>query len=287
MVSIRIVDPNDPTYQEFLPKDKENALVFAAFDDTLPVGFMISYVYEGIKEAIITSFQVNPGHQNQGIGRDLMCHLIDHLKKLGLHLIHYQFNECPAIEKLLAKTGWEPPVLLMRRYFFDEHSFLNKASLPEWYFSPLPGLPDDFSLFLWSSASSDELETAKDWVRANPEINQYSPFDDRYPFDAKTSLGLRYKGKLAGWMINHRLKPKLLRYTGFYVIPEVRGIGPAVSMLKESIRLHIEDDVSTVGMMEINFKQSSPRWIEFIEKRLEPFTSHKEDMRYAFHYLKS
>lgn len=286
MVLIRPVDLYDPSFQEFLPKDKENALVFAAFEKDQPVGWIITYVYSGIKEALLTSLIVDPGHQNKGIGSKLMLHLIEHLKALGLRILNFQYSECPHLEKMLKQTGFEPSVLLMRRYFFDQSSFLNESSLPDWYFSPLPKLPQDFSLFLWSEALPKEIETAKDWVRANPQINQYSPFDDQYPFDPITSLGLRYKGELAGWMINHRLKPKLLRYTGFYVIPEVRGIGPAVCMLKESIRRHIEDDVDTVGMMEINFKLSPSRWIQFIEKRLVPFTSRKEDMRYAFHYLK-
>lgn len=286
MVDVRPVDLNDPDLQKFLPKDKENALVFAAFEEDVPIGWIITYIYPTMKEALMTSLEVIPGHQNKGIGSKLMRHLIEHLKSLEFRILNFQYNDCPYMEKMLQQTGWEPTTLLMRRYFFDESSFLNESALPDWYFSPLPKLSQDFSLFLWSEALPKEIETAKDWAKSNPPIQQYSPFDDEHPFDPITSLGLRYKGELAGWMVTHRLKPQLLRYTGFYVVPEVRGIGPAVCMLKESIRRHIENDVHTVGMMEINFKLAPSRWIQFIEKRLEPFTSRHEDMRYAFHYLK-
>lgn len=281
MVIIRQVDLNDPDLQKLLPKDKKHALVFAAFEDNIPAGWITTYAYPAIKEALLTSLKIIPGQQNKGIGLQLMRHLLDHLKGLGFRLLNFQYDACPIMEKLLKKTGWEPSTLLMRRYFLHHKTFT-----PEWFLSNLPILPEDYSLFLWKEALSEEIETVKDWAKSNPQIEQYSPFDAEHPFDPTTSLGLRYKDKLVGWMVNHRLNPKLLRYSAFYVVPEVRGLGPSIHMLKESIRLHLADELEMEGMMEINFKLSPNRWIQFIEKRLAPYAVRIEDMRYAFHYLK-
>ena len=281
MVHIHPVDLNDPHLQKLLPEDKKHALVFAAFEDNIPVGWITSYAYPTIKEALLTSLTVTPGHQNKGIGRQLMHHLIEHLKSLEFRLLNFQYDACPIMEKLLKNTGWEPSTLLMRRYFLHHQTFT-----PEWFHSSAPTLPEDYSLFLWTEALPEEIETVRDWAKSNPQIEQYSPFDSKHPFDPVTSLGLRYKGKLVGWMVNHRINPNLLRYSAFYVVPEVRGLGPSICMLKESIRLHLADKLEMEGMMEINFKLSPNRWIQFIEKRLAPYAVRIEDMRYAFHYLK-
>lgn len=281
MVLIRQVDLNDPDLQKILPKDKKDALVFAAFDSNVPVGSITTYVYPAIKQALLTSLEVLPGHQRQGIGLKLVQHLVDHLKNLEFRLLNFQFMECPKLEKILKKTGWEPSTLLMRRYFLEHKTFT-----PDWYFSSEPTLPKDFSLFLWKFARPKDIEIAKTWERQNPQMSQYSPFDDKHRFDPATSLGLRYKGKLVGWMVNHRLNPKLLRYSAFFVLPEIRGIGPAVCLLKESIRLHLADTLDMEGMMEINYKLSPPRWLRFIENRLAPYAFRHEDMHYAFHNLK-
>ncbi len=281
MVVIRQVDLNDKDLQEILPKDKTNALVFAAFEKDLPVGWITTYIYPAIKEGLLTSLEVAPGHQGKGIGLKLMQHLIDHLKGLEFRLLNFQFLDCPKLESILKKTGWEPSTLLTRRYFLHHTTFT-----PDWFLSPSQKLPPGFALFLWKNARPQELELAKTWLKNNLEMDQYSPFDPAHPFDPATSLGLTYKGKLAGWMINHRLNPKLLRYTAFYVVPDVRGIGPSVLMLKDSIKRHLADNLEMEGMMEINFKYSPPQWIRFIEKRLAPYARRTEDMRYAYHLLK-
>lgn len=280
MVLIRSVNLSDPDLQKILPKDKKNALVFATFEGDQPTGWITTYTYPAIKEALLTSLEIAPGHQNKGLGTSLMRHLIEHLKGLEFRLLNFQYNKCPYLEAMLQKTGWEPSILLMRRYFLHHSTFT-----PEWFLSEEPSLSEDYTLFLWKDAHLSEIKTAKEWEKTNPHLQMYSPFDDKIPFDSPTSLGLRYKGNLAGWMINHRLNPGLLRYSAFYVIPEVRGLGPSICMLKESIRLHLADTLDMEGMMEINFKISPNRWIQFIEKRLAPYAIRTEDMRYAFHYL--
>lgn len=262
--------------------DEPNSLTFAAFIDDQPVGFITALIYPGIREALLICIQVLPDHQKSRLGTQLMNQLISHLKSLNFLLLNFKFDANVAITHLLNKTGWETPQLLTRRYYFDQYSFQ-----PEWYFSAFPLLPKDFSIFPWDEATAQEIELAKSWLENSPHESHYFPFSEtRYPFDKITSLGLRHQSKLAGWMINHRLNPKLLRYSAFYVLPEIRCGGAAFCMLRESIRRHLKDQIDVEGLVEINYKLSDPSWIRFVKQRLAPYASRTEDTFYAFHFLK-
>lgn len=273
----RLIYPK--TYDLFEANDREKALSFVAFVDDEPIGLIACFAYTHAKEALLSSFFVLLKFQNQGIGTHLMGHLLSTLKEQGVHLLYFNYPApAPNLESILATTGWKNPGLLTRRYFYDQYSFH-----PDWFFSPFPLLPDEYTLFHWSDVEPEELEMAKRWEQSNPQLSLYSFNDSKFPLDSLTSLGLRKNGKLAGWMINHRLEPKLLRYSSFYLLPEIRGLGPGIYLLKESIRLHFKNEIDLVGMMEINFKHSQNSWIRFIQKRLAPFAYKTEDVKYAYY----
>lgn len=259
----------------------ETALTFGAFDGSHLLGTVSCYLFLGANEALLKCLQVTPERRHQGIGAKLMEHLLSYLKSLEVRILTFQYNayeeSAPFLEKILKKTGFAPPQILMRRYFLDQYSFH-----PDWYFSPFPLLPTDCTLFPWSEATPEETEIAKSWVRNNPALFQISPFDNPHPIDPISSLGLRCQGKLAGWMINHLVTPKLLRYSAFYVTPEIRGLGPALCLLRESIRRHLQNQIDLEACMEINFKHSSSSWLRFIKTRLAPFASHHEDVKYVW-----
>jgi hypothetical protein len=91
------------------------------------------------------------------------------------------------------------------------------------------------------------------------------------PIEHLNSLGLRYHDELAGWMITHREEAQVIRYSGLYVHPEIRGLGPALYLLKEAIHRHVEREPETLGLMEINQRFAPRNWLHFVEKRLKPF----------------
>lgn len=283
-ITICQIQPNDFTPEicasfeaHILPND--NPIAFTALINSIPVGWITSFAFIGAKESLVKCLQVYPEAQNKGVGTALMNHLINHLRGLGIQFLHFQYktNEKSTqfIEKLLIKTNWQPSELLFRRYYLDHKTFH-----PEWYFSPFPVLPNECSLLPFSEILPEELDQIKSWSEQNPEI--YRPFDPKFPIDELTSLALRHEGKIAGWIVNHRLNPKLLRYSSFYVIPQIRGLGPAFSMLRESIRLHLKNEIDVEGSMEINFKLAKGSWLRFIQTRLAPYASRTEDTNYTW-----
>ena len=271
----RLVDSK--TYDLFDEKDK-SILSLVAFKGNEPIGLISCFAYKNAREALLSNFFVHPKDRSQGIGTQLMRKFLDTLKDYGIRLFYFNYpSSTPYLERILKNTGWEKPELLMRRYFLDQYSFH-----PDWFFSPYPLLSDEFTVFPWSEVTEEELKLAKRWEETNVQFSLYSINDTPHPVDSLTSLGLRKNGKLAGWLINHRLEPKLLRYSAFYLIPEIRGKGPSIYLLKESIRLHFKNEIDLIGMMEINFKFSQSSWIHFVQKRLAPWAYKTEDVNYAY-----
>lgn len=258
--------------------EDEKVLAIGAFIDEQAVGLITCFAYSHAKEALLASFYVDLPYRNQSIGTKLMNHLLATLKEREIKLLYFHYSTPnPTLERILNKSGWKEPRLLTRRYFLDQYSFH-----PDWYFSPYPLLPSEFSLFPWSEAKPEEEELAK---RLEQHNLQTTIVDSKFPIDTLTSLGLRRKDQLAGWIVNHRLEPKLLRYSAFYLLPEIRGVGPGIYLLKESIRQHLKNEIDLVGMMEINFKFASPSWIRFIKNRLAPYAFKIEDTNYAYNDL--
>jgi GNAT superfamily N-acetyltransferase len=257
-------------------------VAFAAFINSELIGLIHSSVFPNIQHASIVFFLVDPAHRNRGIGSRLMAALLEHLKSLNIKVVRISYidnnNSIPALEKILQKTGWAtPPKILLRSFFLDQYSFH-----PDWFFSPFPALPQDYSLFLWKDATPEDLQQAKEWEGGNPLIALYSPFNTKYPIADMNSLGIRYKGHIVGWMIVQRVNPKLIIYSGLFIIPEHRGIGPSICLLKEAIRRHLNREIDTVAIVEINEEVSPSYWNRFIEKRLAPFAFQVETLFLAY-----
>lgn len=253
-------------------------IAFAAFENSAAIGLIAAFVYPINKEGFIASFFVNPSHRGKGIGFELMQKILTHFKEMEIKLLQINYSdkyETKAfLEKILQKTGWVfPPKVLLRRYYLDQYSFH-----PDWYFSPFPTLPKDCNLFSWKDASKEDLEQAKAWEKANPLLSLYSPFNLKHPLSEINSLGIHWKGILAGWMIVQRPDPKHLLYSGLFVIPELRGLGPSICLLKEAIRRHLSKEIETVGIVEINTAISPAYWNRFIKKRLAPFAFQVESI---------
>lgn len=270
------------TFDIFAEKAPHGSQVaFAAYADHQPIGLITCFTFIEIKDSLIVSFAVSPSFQKKGVGLLLMRNLLEHLKTLGIKIVQFTYNTwevtTPAIESILSKTGWQPSELYIRRYFFDQHSFH-----PAWYFSPFPLLPHAYEIFRWEEIKPQEIKQIENWINQNKSLENVSPFRGKLPYEPLNSLGLRHKGEIAGWMITHRVEPKIIRYSALYTHPEIRGLGPAICLLKESLRWHISNEITTLGLMEINVQSSPFYWQHFIQKRLAPVACKTQDVKKSY-----
>ncbi len=140
-----------------------------------------------------------------------------------------------AAEALLKKEGWDgfSRVALMCRFVGS-----GKVLKAPWL--RRLRVPAAFELFPWSELRSSERAAIEDGYRAGKLPCNLYPFHGEPWLEPGNSLGLRYKGEVVAWQVNHRPLPRLLRYTYTWVREDLRGLGIAAALVAESIRRHLD-----------------------------------------------
>jgi GNAT superfamily N-acetyltransferase len=277
MVEIRTLSLHNLTPEEraLLPSHQyETAhgsiLALAAYDQAKPVAILVAFYYPRLKSSKLKRLFVLPAFRNQGIAKALADAALKWLKEQSITHLEMRFeSENPsfdAIQSLLKKFHCTDPRPIMIRYFFDPLVFT-----PDWLTNP-PALPHGQELFLWSERTSEEQKQVERWVKANPLIEYLNPLDEELPYEPLTSVGLRDKSGLIGWMATHVADTRLLCYRAFYIHSEHRGLGSAVALLAKSIRLHAAKLPQYAGLAEIQQQNTSSFWKKFVKKRLLPFS---------------
>lgn len=237
-----------------------------AFKNDRPIGTLIAAYFPDIRQGLIRHFYVLPEERQQGVGTQLMVKLLEHLKTQKTKYLEINFNAAsptsPDLESILKKSGWRPPKILTKRYFFDLHIFN-----PPWLNHP-PKLKTDEEIFLLKDRTPEEDQLLRRWDRENPLIHILSPFESNYELEPLNSLGLRYKGELIGWIATHRVEPDIIRYSSIYIHSEHRGSGSAIALLAASIAIHKKKEPDIQGLTEINQTTAPLYWKRFVEKRL-------------------
>ncbi len=224
------------------------------------------------------TFFIDPAHMQAHHFQEITEELTRELGKLHCKLIGFTFNAAypiaPAFEKVLKTQGWEGPDLFMLRYHFvgDDFkpSWLKRAKRKPY----LAG----YDPFPWKELTSEEREELKNLQEniAFPEtVLPFNEYED--PVDPLNSLGLRFEGKVVGWMLTHRIKPDTIRYSSLYIFPEHQSRGMAIKLLADSITLQQQAHV-TFALLELNVERERVElsWFQFVEKRIAPFAFLKE-----------
>jgi GNAT superfamily N-acetyltransferase len=192
------------------------------------------------------SLFVRHDRRGQGIGTRLVGALEESLQHSG-HLVVdtvYMTGRptTAAVERILEKCGWGNPVTRALSVRFTPQ----EASRTPWF--KRVALPSaDYEIFSWTELQPQERgllksshETAP-WIARGLEPWQH----DYYGFDPISSLGLRYRGAVIGWVINHRLSADCVRFTCSFIRADLRRRGRILPLYTESIQR-----VSQAGIRE-------------------------------------
>ena len=85
----------------------------------------------------------------------------------------------------------------------------------------------------------------------------------------QTSVVLRDRGEVAGWMLHHILGPGLIRYSSLWIRPDLIGRGFGISLGIESIRRHLAVSDRTHKVVFLVAQGNDPMH-RFIARRLQP-----------------
>jgi len=213
-------------------------LAIAAFGGEVPLGLVLAEVpFEPGRPAEMLSLFVAPGWRNHGIGTRLVAALEDALALESCARVTAVYTtgkpSIAALERVLEKRGWTPPETrtVVVRFTPEE------AAQTEW-FGRITLPPDQFEIFPWAELTADErlamrrTHEARAWIAPGLEPWRH----DVYGFDPVSSLGLRYRGDVVGWVINHRLEPDVVRFTCSFVRGDLSRRGRILPLYTESIR---------------------------------------------------
>ncbi len=199
----------------------------------------------------IISFYLEPGYRNKGTGQELLNKTEQILSQKGYEEVRTYFwsswESSESTKHILKKQGWSEPEKLMHVFRTDTARI---GSVP-WRKNIL--LPDGYEITPWSWVSPDEKKTImdeQDFMPYYPE--SFSPFYHEDQLAYYTSLALRYKGKVVGWMLSYWNSPTTIEYNNVFIRKEFRlGIKIPLEMIRiaslKQIEQNIPDIIWSVG----------------------------------------
>lgn len=213
-----------------------NQIVLGAFFLGQPVG--VAVIDRNRQTAGLTDLYVLPDYRRVGIGSALLGAVEEEARKAGVRELQalYRANEhTPAFAGLLAAQGWETPRVQSRVFWtscsagYDEWSQRYRFRPP---YEPVP----------WTEITPAERQV----ITRRGEDGWYPPNLDPFQrppdaWDAETSLGLRYKGEVVGWLLVLREAPDQIRVEIMFVDPPLQRLGRGILLICEMIRRYCHD----------------------------------------------
>jgi GNAT superfamily N-acetyltransferase len=211
-------------------------VALAASRFTAPAGFVDARVAGGDDVARVRTLFVASAQRNRGIGTLLVRAIEERLRAAGCTAVEIVFARSDGaalpLDRVLDKCGW--PLARKRSDVFridDPHPVLDER----WMHIPLPSY---FEIVPWTAVTTQELDGIREAAHVLSSHADYiSPFIE--DTDAPSSLALRYRGMIAGWMVNRRPRDDLIVFDRFYVHPRCRALRGGIPLLAESIRRYI------------------------------------------------
>jgi GNAT superfamily N-acetyltransferase/predicted GNAT family acetyltransferase len=274
-----------PSYRHFLTLDRAprhpdqgDTRVVAPFGvgatlDGQPVGLALCEVGSDNRWPEVLSVFVRQDLRNQGIGTQLLGRLGDELARRGgtrLEAVYMTGKPgIEAMERVLAKCGWEAPVARTISVRFS----LQEASTTPWFGRiSLPNPP--FEIFSWSELTENEREylkssdAAEKWIATGLEPWRH----DAYGYEPISSVGLRYHGQVVGWVINHRVGDDVVRFTCSFMRADLSKRGRILPLYTESLSRLREAGVRmcslvtpvSYGPMVDFLKRRCAAWVSFV-----------------------
>lgn len=208
----------------------------AAEREGLPAGLALADHAPGEREATLLSISVAPALRRKGIGSLLLQTIADVARSEGLDRLQATWMagnaQTSAIEALLARCGFSAPLPRMLSLRFRAEVMAQAEWLRRYPLRP------GYTVFSWADLDDADLRRLKQsqaergWIA--PDLQ---PWDhDRHGFEPATSVGLRYRGEVVGWVITHPIEPGTVRYTCSFVRADLARLGRILPLYGESFR---------------------------------------------------
>lgn len=212
-------------------------LAVGAWESGEPAGLLVAELpMEDGNDPELLSLFVPSERRGRGIATALVERLEQELEKRQFEkLVAVYMTGKPsieAVERILEKRGWQPPETRMVSVKFDLEKLAEAAWLRRYKLGP------EFEIFPWVELGNQERDELKEshqklsWIASD-----LLPWDyERTGVEPLTSVGVRYKGKVVGWVLNHQLSEDTIRYTCSFIQKSLGRMGKIVPLYGESFR---------------------------------------------------
>lgn len=248
-VDARFADMTFPAYRHFLALQRARRhaqmpslpvvipVALGARIGEEPVGLALAEVPEGqTANAEVLSLFVAPACRGRGLGTALLDAMgtclsrIGVEKALGVYMTGRPNQEI--LERVLQKAGWTKPEFRQLTMRFT----LEQGRRMGWY-GRYP-LEDGYSMFPWKDLTDAEREALREsqkatgWIK--PDLEPWK--HDAEGFEPVSSLGIRLRGEIVGWVITHAVDARTVRFTCSFIRRDLGRRGKIVPAYSEAIR---------------------------------------------------
>jgi hypothetical protein len=264
-----------PVYRILLLTNPENACAIGVRIKGKPAGLLTALLYPPDKTATVVSVFVEKKYRNKGIATGLFTELRSFLTETGYVKIKIEYVRQPGptvfLEKILTRNGWSTPELKTLLCKIHYKSLLKSGWLTKYR------LPEKFSVFQWKDVSPEEKETLMSYENKEGWYQQHlNPFLMDVKKQSPNSLGLRYEGKIVGWIIVQNLSKNSLNYARLFIYSDFRDTGAIIILLSESIKMQASMKIP-YGCFSVDVDNRKMKL--FFEKRMKPYAK-KTDAKY-------
>jgi GNAT superfamily N-acetyltransferase len=266
-----------------LPSEPEQRLVqplaLAARTPEGPVALVIAELpmHRESGPPELLSLFVAPGHRGKGIGTALVEEMEQALEVRHADSVDAVYTtgkpSIAAVERIFEKRAWDPPTL---------RSLLVKFTIPEALSTPWYGrmglLPGGAEIFSWSDLTPAERARLHETNARAPWIPMsLQPWrHDSLGFDPVSSVGLRYRGDVVGWVINHQIDPRTVRFTCSFMRKDLAGRARILPLYSESLRRLSEAGCEFGTLITPTVY---PGMVEFVRRHCAPYVSFTGETR--------
>jgi GNAT superfamily N-acetyltransferase len=216
----------------------------------------------------VLSLFVHPERRNRGIATALLERLEHRVRERGFSTLRAVYMGGrpgnAALERVLAKRGWSAPTVRTVTLRFTPKGARNTP----WY--GRIRLSDEYHIFLWSELRPEERaeirrsQAEKQWIPPGLEPWMH----DHHSFDPVSSLGLRYRGRVVGWVINHRVSPTTVRFTCSFMRKDLGRRARIMPLYTASLeRLEESGCQECLFITPVEF----PTMVSFVKDRCAPW----------------
>jgi hypothetical protein len=233
-----------------------------------PIGIALASDYTKIQTSQIHAIAMDQEHANENLASKLLETISNRLINDGVTSAFAILSESPItpmLEKVYLENQWQGP-----RPFMIECRFKRNDFDPDWWNQKIE-LPEGFEEFLFINLTSQEKKNLLHQIEQMNIPFFLNPLErEKNLIEYKNSLGLRYKGKVIGWMVTHRISPDIIRYSALYLDSHFSHTGYWLRLLIDALQIHKKSLDAPYGYLEINVEQVTSRWLSFVKKNLFP-----------------